>query len=634
MADEDLELLFGQAPIGDMPLDLVFGDDDSVVIPPVLVNGGARITGIRRSVGARLGALLSANLKITGIRRPTGVHYDVNVDRPMVSQITTSAQSAQPADVPVSFSFEDGDAYFTGVRTSWAEALFLSAGTSVHFTEGIRQRQAIGSRFEDALRLGTRAYRLSFEDGIRRRVSLRTRFEDGVRVSAAPVRLLFQDGIRLRRMLTSSWDNAIAFHVPLHTSFEPAIPIDRWLRYPYQEAWPPRPGVGIKPEPPGPTPCYVPAVPVELLFDEPWVANGTNLVFRCDVHTPIDPEPPAQVVIPIRKVYLVINAANLIRVSDGKPIPVTNMNMSLDTESWTWSFSASGASTIYQDVAWQSGEPVEVQATVNGTAFRFVIENIGRDRTYREDYLRIGGRGRAALLDSPYSPILNLFAENELTSQQLAEGVLTDNGVPLGWDVNWGITPWSVPGGVFAHQGSYMSALNRIAEAAGAYVQPHNTADQVIFLPRYPVAPWEWGDVEPDFELPADVVQTEGTEWANKAYYNRVYVRGEAVGVNGRVTRSGSAGDRLAPPVVDSLITHAVAARQRGLAILSDVGRVTTQSLRMPVLPESGIIKPGKFVRYVDGGLHRIGLTRSVNVEVNLPVIWQTISLETHDEPV
>ena len=39
------------------------------------------------------------------------------------------------------------------------------------------------------------------------------------------------------------------------------------------------------------------------------------------------------------------------------------------------------------------------------------------------------------------------------------------------------------------------------------------------------------------------------------------------------MTRAGTAGDVLAPMVVDALITQAAAARQRGIAVLADTGR-------------------------------------------------------------
>jgi hypothetical protein len=162
-------------------------------------------------------------------------------------------------------------------------------------------------------------------------------------------------------------------------------------------------------------------------------------------------------------------------------------------------------------------------------------------------------------------------------------------------------------------------------------VQPHGTAQTVRILPRYPSAPWEWGSLTPDFELPAAVATREGIQWTDKPVYNRVFVVGQgAGGVKGRVTRAGSDGSLVAPMVVDPLITTAAAARQRGLPILADVGRQADITLRMGVLAETGLILPGKFVRYVDGSTTRLGLSRRIGVEVAGEQIWQTIGVQSY----
>ena len=82
--------------------------------------------------------------------------------------------------------------------------------------------------------------------------------------------------------------------------------------------------------------------------------------------------------------------------------------------------------------------------------------------------------------------------------------------------------------------------------------------------------------------------------------------------------------------VVDPLITEAVAARQRGIAVLADTGRQIEVTLRLPVLPETGVIEPGVFVEYQDGGVSRLGLVRSTSVQAGLPEVWQTLGVETH----
>jgi hypothetical protein len=125
-------------------------------------------------------------------------------------------------------------------------------------------------------------------------------------------------------------------------------------------------------------------------------------------------------------------------------------------------------------------------------------------------------------------------------------------------------------------------------------------------------------------------VAVEGIDWLRKPAYNRVHVSGASNGVLGEVTRSGTAGDSVAPMVTDALITHADAARQRGLAELSDTGKQASVTLTLPVMAATGLITPGKFVRYVDGADTRLGLVRSTSLSWSRPKLRQTIAVETH----
>ena len=378
--------------------------------------------------------------------------------------------------------------------------------------------------------------------------------------------------------------------------------------------------------------CYTPPLggAVHLLFDERR-APGFDILFSCGV----SPGLAATVIVPIREVYLTINAATLTRLDTGAVIPTLSMSMSLDTDSWTWSFSASVPGRALPDLTSANGDPVLVQATVNGAPYNFIIDSRTRKRTFASSYIQVQGVGLAAELEDPYAPTMTFGNAGARTGRQLLDDILTFNGVPIDWSIDRAeFEDWIVPSGVFSHVGTYMSALNEVAGAIGAYVQPHDTARKLHVLLRYPTPVWEWAGVTPDLELPAAVVSDEGIEWRHKAPYNRVFVYGQEGGVNCQYTRAGTAGDRVAPDVMHPLITAPAAGRQRGRAIISDTGAIATVTLRLPVLAETGVIKPGKFVRYVDEGVARVGLTRSVAVDVSMPTIYQTIRVETHVEPV
>lgn len=485
-----------------------------------------------------------------------------------------------------------------------------------------------GSRFQDGLRQH-RDVVDGYDDSLRRRTSAKGRYQEAlpIRQSAG---FVYQDALRLRNTADPRFTEAVRLQRGwfLRVGSGLARIVGRDARY--QDAKRPDPGeTDFTIPPPPPNLCYVPSP--NLLFAELAALDG-NLVFMCDGHS-VGPEPPPgeTIVVPIRRVYVTINSATLIRVDTGAVIPTFSFSLSLDVDSWTWSFSASVPGSAFDLVSNNTyGDPVEVQATINNVPYRLVVEGVSRERVFGRSSLRVTGRGRNAQLDAPYAPVLDFGASGSRTLEQLLNDVLVDNGVPLGWTVDLELDDWTIPGGVWSHQGTYMSALNTLAAAGGGYIQPHRTAQSVFVKARYPVPSWEFDTVVPDYSLPAAVTTREGIEWVDRPRYNRVFVSGQQSGVLGRYTRAGTAGDLLAPGVVDPLITAAAAVRQRGRSILSAGGRVATVSLRLPVLSETGIISPGKFVQYNDGGITRLGLTRSVQVDVQMPTIYQTIQVETH----
>ena len=430
-----------------------------------------------------------------------------------------------------------------------------------------------------------------------------------------------------RGWMQGEWENPIGMLRAWHTDFQPAKAWVFRMGGRYQEAVPPQPGISVLvvPKPPGPVPCYTPDPP--LLFSQAFGATP-HLVFVCQCQRP---DFVGTVVVPVRRVYFVINNVSLHRIADGLEVPVYSLSLSLDASSWTWGFEARLPVQAEALVASsQASEPVKLAARVNGTLFCVYAEHISRERTFGEASIRVSGRGRNAVLGAPYAPVMTFRNGDLRSARQLMEDVLTVNGVPLGWTIDWGLTDWNVPTGVFSLQGTWIEALTTIATAAGAYLLPHPAGQSIRVRHRYPVPPWEWASVTPDVVLPVEAVSRESLRWLKKPAYNRVFVSGQEVGVLGQVTRAGTAGNILAPMVVDPLITEVAAARQRGLAVLADTGSQLEVSLRLPVLAETGIIQPGAFVEYRDGSVTRLGLVRSTQIDAGLPEVWQTLGVQSH----
>jgi hypothetical protein len=467
-------------------------------------------------------------------------------------------------------------------------------------------------------------------DAIRLRTARSSAFEGAIRAEWLRWALRHQDGWRDRRFMgTSRFDTARRHAGHFHAEeIQNAVYLRRWWRSFFQAAMRPLPGrhPPVPFLPPVPAACYLPNA--HLLFTEGAAIDG-DLLFVCE-----HPDHPdaGSVLVPNRRVYFVINEVTLTRCPDGTPVPVLGLSLSLDADSWAWGFEATlpviAESLVVPDAG---ASPVELIATVNGTAFHVLAENLSRERVFGDASIRISGRGRSAALAAPYAPVIAFANSEPRSARQLMDDVLTFNGIPLGWTVDWALTDWLVPTGVFAKQGTWIEALTTIVGAAGGYLLPHPSEKILRVRHRYPVVPWDWWiEVTPDFVLPVDTVARESLRWIDKPAYNRMFVAGQEAGVLGQVTRTGTAGDVLAPMVVDALITQAAAARQRGIAILSDTGRQIEVTLRLPVLPETGIIEPGAFVAYQDGGVARLGIVRSTRIEAGLPEVWQTLGVQSH----
>lgn len=647
-----VDLLFDQPAATDV--NLVFGanyiaprDDVTVratlplpvvtikFIPPARAELLAELPGLtvqslvlRPSVPLNVGTGSGASLP--GVVFTGEVRYASHTQRPTVGQTSHHWQVAQQTEDGADQGQQDAAATPAGWETFWRRTLALPQGIKHRLPPVLdslpvqnRTGQQQARRFHDLTWF-------AHQDGTHLELARLGLFQNAVRLRDA-TRFRHQDGDRTKRAgRVGFWQVARLLTQGQGSDYQSASSARKGWRGRYQDAVPPPPGISVwvVPQPPAPTPCYTPST--HLLFAALAPADS-HLLFVCENHT--DPPPPdgEPVVVPVRRVYFVINNVTLHRLPDGLPVPVFNLSLSLDAASWTWGFDAQLPAKAEALVApGNASGPVELVASVNGTAFRVLAENISRERIFGDASIRIAGRGRNAVLAAPYAPVMTFGNAEARTARQLMDDVLTLNGITLGWTVDWGITDWNVPAGVFSRQGTWIEALTAIASAVGGYLIPHPSDQSIRVRHRYPVAPWDWAAVTPDFVLPVDAVARESLRWVEKPAYNRVFVSGQDVGVLGQVSRAGTAGDVLAPMVVDALITEAAAARQRGVAVLADTGQQIEVSLRLPVLAETGIIQPGAFVEYQDGNVTRLGLVRSTQVEAGLPEVWQTLGVQGH----
>ena len=589
----------------------------------------AAVAGQLPSLSAHIEAVVSEAIRIRAdFPLPSAVaeaSYASHTDRPTVGQSAGGWQIARPAQFGITTQHQTVAAFPVGTTNGWQAGRDLR-GNVEHRLPSTLEATPVQqvAKFQDARATRT-SHNATHQDATRIRQSSRTGFQDGLRVDDSKL-FKHQDGDRSKRnMARTGWQDAMLRKSEYDTTFQRALAFIWQRRGRFQDARQPLVGISVPPREPAPLPPYYEPT-VDLVFGKPAkVDSFIPLLFVPEGDTSAN-----TTIVPVQRVYIVLNNTALRRVSDNAVVPCTSMSLSLDVTSWAWGFDASVPGSYQALVEPTNDGPVALAAWVNGTEFRVLAENISRERSFGKVGLRVSGRGINAELDAPYAPIQTFRNIEGRTSQQLLDDVLTVNGVPMGYTFDYQPEPWNVPAGAFNFQGTYIGALVAVAQAGGGYLKPH-TRDRAFAVQQlYPIAPWEWDTAVPDFVLPSAVVTRESVQWKEMPSYNRVFVSGQDSGVLGQVTRSGTGGTVLAPMVVDSLITSATAARQRGLSVLGNTGRQLLHSLRLPVLTTTGVIQPGALVQYEDGGAVRVGMVRSTSVEVGYPDVYQTIGVECH----
>lgn len=528
-------------------------------------------------------------------------------------------QQATPAGRGLSASQQHMLPGLTAAAARQQQAVLLSAGAALaHQQMQAARRSSRAAHQHGTLRAGSTRPRHA--EAIRTRRSALEAHQHGLPVGQG-AGIPAAETLKYRRAANARHQHAISARARVRAGHHAGLKVTRRLAVEHQQMIPLPVGwwQAVYPWPPDPTPD----LPAHLRFCR--INDGTHaLIFGC---RPAQPQPG--VVVPIREVYIVINTFSLVRADNGLPVDVSAFRVGLDADSWGWSWSAQLHADLLPLVRGEPGDFVELIATINGTPIRILVESIRRDRRFANSTLAIGGRTRAAWLADPHSPTITRHNDASLTAQQLLDAALTLNGVPLGWSLDWQIDDWLVTPGAWSYVGNYIGAATRIAEAGGGYVQAHDTDQTLIILPRYPEPPWRWHLLTPDIVLPEDVVTVEGIEQVDRPRYNAVYVSGTRTD---RYRRTGTAADHLAPTIIDPLATAVEMTRQRGRVAVSDTGRQEHIRLRLPVLPETGIIRPGALIDYTENGQTRRGITRGVDVDVAFPAVWQELRIETHVE--
>ncbi len=631
MADDGATpLLFGQLanpPVG--PVGLVFGDDSGgATRPPVQLAGTGRITGLAGVVPLRVVSRVTATGPITGLRGHVEAAYLLNVNRPVAGDVASSWQQGRKAFGGGLQTWQQGTRAHAAVAVLAQPAQAVQALLQGRWQQSKRWAQLARVADEQALRLAGAPSAQRMQQAVQLRVAARGGFEQAAGLRAGVVQQ-FQQAGRLRAQVLQRFEGAGQLALLQGSSFGRGLLLGRGWRLAFEQGRKPPPGISAwQPESPRPDPCYLPVLPARLLFDL-LAGSGESpvgLVFVCERH--IGPGPQPQFVIPLLRVYMSVNTIDAVLLPSLERVQLQGISITADEDGFGWSMSARGPVHLVDQLAPAAGLPARVQVTVNGIAWVFAIDPPERSRKFGDHGVQVRGASVTSLLGAPHMPASVWSNSGDMTAHQLALQALDMTGVSL----DWAMQDWLVPAGAWSHQGSPLSVVQRIAEAAGGVVRSHRTEAQLQIAPRYPVMPWEWAAAVPTVRMPGQIITADTLQALGAARYDAVYISGETgAGVLGHVVRAGTAGEVLAPQVTDALVTHVDAARQRGSAVIAAAAITHRHPITLPLLTggtNPGLILPGYLVEVQEPAETWRGLVRGITVTADMPTVRQQLAVE------
>lgn len=351
----------------------------------------------------------------------------------------------------------------------------------------------------------------------------------------------------------------------------------------------------------------------------PWSPIAARSSSTVIVWPPTPPVDENTILVPDLPVYVMLPTMTAVRLPDRTPLPLLSISLQEERGGYTWSFSApmrrEGLALVNPD----DGALPEIEVTINGYVWTLVVEAYDDNRRFGSNTVSLRGYSPSALLAAPHAPTRTYTAAADRTAAQLA-----DEELPPGWTLVWDAVDWLVPGGTFSYADlAPIEAIARLASAIGASIESDPAARRIRVAPGYPESPWEWASKAPYAVLPAGVLASGSSTWKGGTNADGVYVYAQNAGSGAFVKLAGSAGAVQVPMVVDPLLVHADAQRERGRQELAAAGRARTVQRTVPLfptpapegMPELGVVRTGVLLEVQDTDETWVGMVVGVRID-------------------
>lgn len=336
----------------------------------------------------------------------------------------------------------------------------------------------------------------------------------------------------------------------------------------------------------------------------------------------------------VPEVYNNMANVKLTRVDNGANIGLLSASIGHDFETWGWKFNA----TLSNAQALALAKPInkvkpELELEINGYYWRVQVDTWSRSKAFVKEGWTVSGTSISGELSGANALPTHRVEGTTKTAQQIA----LDELFGTGWALEWNAMDWSVLPDTYSYESSTrIQAIKQVAEAVGARVLTKSGTARILrVIPRYDLSPWAIAAATPDQTIPFGVIRSSGSTWQSRPKYDSVVVSGQEKGVVVVATRDGTAGQNVAPMVINPLMADNIVATERGRQEIASGGEWELHRLELPISANVPLVVIGSLVEVLTDTGSWKGVCTGVNITSNrtIPIkVNQSVVLEEYHD--
>ena len=352
-------------------------------------------------------------------------------------------------------------------------------------------------------------------------------------------------------------------------------------------------GCGVSIRPPYKPPIIPPndniTIVKNLVFcHKPNNKNPINLIFGDECHI------QNEYSIPDKGVYIVKNKVEIFRTDDGRIIKAFAVEIGANSKEYLWSGSLSLPFSELDKII----DKPELEININQYKFVVDVNEINTNQGFNSKDVEVSILSTTNRLKTIPSHNVGRDSSSlgimsaQLQRDDLDTGFIFVNKDGEDWVINDNLIEYS--------DASALDVINNIVLAVGDSVVSHAYRKEIMMKSKYPVG-------QPTYRLPVGKLFDYGASETKSTEYNAIVVTGENIGITAVVRKEGTAGEKIAPMIVNKLITAENAARRAAINAIYNTDDysidISTESVlfkEVPMLYPRDIVQVGSDIGWIE----------------------------------